>query len=88
MRNDVTEIEPTGRIVLACECGELLILLGGLDDWRSEGHQPSFECGACDSRITLPEQDGDQEQRGRGKAGYRELSIGELVKELKAKKTG
>ena len=87
LRN-ATEIEPTEHTILACGCGELLIVLGGEDEWRSEG-QASFECGACDSRITLPEhEDGDQEQRGQGRAGYRELSIGELVKELKAKKTG
>ena len=86
MRN-VTEIDPTERTILACGCGELLILLGSQDDWRSEG-QASFECGACDSRITLPENDGRQEMQGQGKVDYRTLSVGELVKELKAKRTG
>ena len=81
LRN-VTEIEPTERTILACGCGELLIVLGGEDEWRSEG-QASFECGACDSRITLPEHDERQ-----AKAGYRSLSVGELLEELRAAKTG
>ncbi len=81
MRN-VTDIEPTERTILACGCGELLIVLGGEDEWRSEG-QASFECGACDSRITLPEHDERQEE-----ADYRSLSVGELLEELRAAKTG
>ena len=83
MRN-LTQTEPTPRTILACDCGELLVVLGGEDEWRSEG-RASFECGACDSRITLPEREG---WRGREGAHYRSLSVGELVEELRAKKTG
>jgi hypothetical protein len=80
-----TQIEPTMQsTILACNCGELLIVLGGEDEWVSEG-RTSFECGACDSRITLPEQD---ERRGQERADYRSLSLGELLEELGAKKTG
>lgn len=84
MRN-VTEIEPTDRTILACECGEVLILLGSRDDWRSEEHR-SFECGACGSELTLPEGDGDAGEQQ--ESDRRTLSIGELVKELKAARSG
>ncbi len=77
MRNP-TRIEPTERTILACGCGELLVVLGGEDEWRSEG-MASFECGACDSRITLPEREGRRGQEG---AGYRSLSVEELLEEL------
>ena len=88
MRN-ATEIEPTDRTILACECGELLILLGSRDDWRSEEHA-SFKCGACGSELsfplTLPEGDGDAGELQ--EPDRRSLSIGELVKELKAARSG
>ena len=34
-----------GRIVLECECGERLILLGTEDDWRSRRAIFKCECG-------------------------------------------
>ena len=80
----MTQTEPIQNTILACECGELLVLLGGEDEWRSEG-PASFECGACDSRITLPEHVG---RRGQGGAGYRSLSVEELLEELRRAKTG
>ena len=83
MRN-LAQIVPTERTILACGCGELLVVLGGEDEWRSEG-PASFECGACDSRITLPEREG---RRGRKGADYRSLSIEELLEELGAKNPG
>ena len=84
MRNP-TQIEPAmKRTILACKCGELLVVLGSEDQWRYEG-RTAFECGACDSRITLPER---EDRRGQERAGYRSLSVGELVEELRAKKTG
>jgi hypothetical protein len=74
-----TRIEPTmRRTILACDCGELLVLLGSEDEWRSEG-PTSFECGACDSRITLPDLEG---RRGRKGADYRSLSVKELLEAL------
>ncbi len=30
-------LECSGRIVLDCQCGDRLILLGQEEDWRSEG---------------------------------------------------
>jgi len=85
LRN-LTQIEPTRqRTILACKCGELLVVLGGEDEWRHEGGRTSFECGACDSRITLPEH---EDRRGQEGAGYRSLSVGELLEELRATKTG
>ena len=93
MRN-ATEIEPSERMVVGCGgCGEALILLGGREDWRSEG-RASFVCGACGSELPLP--DGDEHDHGpvgdgrggQAKAGLQGLSIGEYVKALRAKKTG
>ena len=88
---DVTEIEPTGRTVLACECGELLLLLGERDDWRAEG-KASFECGACGSRLSLPDE-GDEREQGddeqeQGRTNLQDLSIGEYVRSLKAARSG
>ena len=73
-----TRTGPTEGTILACKCGELVIVLGGEDEWRSEG-QASFECGACGTKITLPEDEG----RGPEEVGYRAISLGELVKGLK-----
>ena len=39
------------RIVLACKCGERLVLLGLEEDWYSEG-RTTFEC-ECGGEITL-----------------------------------
>lgn len=39
------------RIVLECECGERLILLGFEDDWYSE-LRTAFEC-ECGEELTL-----------------------------------
>ncbi len=77
MRNS-TRTEPTAGTILACRCGQLVIVLGGEDEWRSEG-QASFECGACNAKITLPEDEG----RDPEEVDYRALSLGELIKELK-----
>jgi hypothetical protein len=39
------------RVILECECGERLVLLGLEEDWYSEG-RTTFEC-ECGRRITL-----------------------------------
>ena len=80
LRN-LAEIEPTTiqRAILACKCGELLIVLGGEDEWRSEGPPAVFECGACAAKITLPEDEGREPEE----VDYRALSLGELIKVLK-----
>ena len=64
--------------ILACKCGGLVIILGGEDEWRSEG-QASFECGVCDAKITLPEDEGRDPQE----VDYHAVSLGELIEELK-----
>jgi hypothetical protein len=75
-----TQTEPatTRRMILACNCGELLIVLGGEDEWRSEG-PAVFECGACAAKIALPEDEGREPEE----VDYRALSLGELIKALK-----
>ncbi len=75
-----TRIEPTmRRTILACNCGELVVVLGGEDEWRSEGPAAVFECGACAAKITLPEDEGREPEE----VDYHALSLGELVKMLK-----
>ncbi len=92
LRN-VADIEPSGRIVVACGCGEALILLGRREDWRSEG-RASFECGACGSELSLPDGDepnGGPEDEGqveRAKTDPEDMSIGEYLKALRTQKTG
>lgn len=46
-----SEFEPE-RIVLKCRwCGELLVLIGREEDWRSEGRS-SFQC-ECGENLTI-----------------------------------
>lgn len=39
------------RVVLGCECGERLVLLGLEEDWYAEG-RTTFEC-ECGRKVTL-----------------------------------
>ena len=39
------------RIIHGCRCGEMLVLLGFEDDWRSE-RRTAFEC-ECGEQLTL-----------------------------------
>ncbi len=41
----------SSRIVIQCECGERLVLLGREEDWHSEG-RTAFEC-ECGKKLTL-----------------------------------
>jgi hypothetical protein len=43
-------VTSSGRIILECNCGERLILLGHEDDWRSE--RTVFRC-ECGQSLTL-----------------------------------
>ncbi|MBV9455768.1 MAG: hypothetical protein JOZ19_16895 [Rubrobacter sp.] len=46
-----SEFEPE-RIVLKCRwCGEILVLIGREEDWRSEGRS-SFQC-ECGESLTI-----------------------------------
>ncbi|MCA1715789.1 MAG: hypothetical protein LC781_02660 [Actinobacteria bacterium] len=38
------------QMVLECECGEITVLLGSEDDWRSR--RPVFKC-ECGQKLTL-----------------------------------
>lgn len=51
------EIVPTERIVLACTCGERLVLLGREDDWYAEGRN-AFAC-ECGKELTLADRLGE-----------------------------
>lgn len=97
MRN-VTEIEPTERTVLACECGERLVLLGSRDDWISE-ERTSFECGSCGALVLLdlgdrawqgwPEDDREQAEPWVGSSdGSKDATVRRLIQELKAANMG
>ncbi len=44
-------LECSGRVVLDCQCGDRLILLGQEEDWRSEGRS-DFGC-SCGKKLTL-----------------------------------
>ena len=42
--------EQQQQVVLECECGEITVILGSEDDWRSR--RPVFRC-ECGRRLTL-----------------------------------
>ena len=100
MRN-TTELEPTERIVMGCECGEVLILLGGLDDWVSE-ERTSFECGSCGALVLLDLGDGgwgprawpedaeheDTEPWVGPSDGSKNATVRRLIQELRAAESG
>jgi hypothetical protein len=54
----VQTIDCSGLIVLACSCGERLVLLGREDDWYSEEHL-TFTCD-CGEQLTLANRLADQ----------------------------
>jgi predicted RNA-binding Zn-ribbon protein involved in translation (DUF1610 family) len=62
----ITEIEPSGLVVLECgKCGEKVILLGRKEDWHSEG-RTAFECGDCGATLVLAEHVGEANLGVRG----------------------
>lgn len=58
-----SEMEPSGRIVLECSCGERLVLLGREDDWYAEGRR-TFACG-CGNEITLADRVAEESEIAR-----------------------
>ena len=78
------------RTVLACRCGENLVLLGREEDWYSEGHT-TFECHQCGGPLSLA--DMVDEGRGPNLIGYsdvnrdfdeEDMSVRALIRSLKA----
>ena len=61
-------LDPLGRVVLECVCGEKLVLLGQEQDWREEGCM-IFWC-ECRRELTLTED----------RVSERALAIGELLR--------
>jgi hypothetical protein len=57
----VAEVEPSGRIVLGCGCGERIVLFGREEDWRGEGRL-TFRCAGCGGEVGLAERAGEAEE--------------------------
>ncbi len=45
-------VDCSKAIVLECQCGEKLLLLGRKSDWHSEGRKV-FECVECGNKLSL-----------------------------------
>ncbi len=69
----IAEVEPSGRIVLGCGCGERIVLFGREEDWSDEGRL-AFPCAGCGGEVGLDER--------AEKAGAGDL-IGSLVRKVK-----
>ncbi len=67
----------TERIVLECECGECLILLGPKEDWYSEG-RTIFEC-KCGEYLVLLEEEADDDDESRWLALINDFGTEELA---------
>ena len=50
-------VEFSERIVLECDCGEKMVLLGLEEDWNTRDE--AFECG-CGRKLTLADRDDDE----------------------------
>ena len=50
-------IEFSERMVLECDCGEMIVLLGMQDDWSAQ--ENGFEC-ECGRRVTLADRVDDE----------------------------
>ena len=69
------------QIVLRCECGERLILLGREEDWRSEG-RTIFEC-ECGEKLTLADRFDEKESALAEGFDEEDLSVRELLRSLR-----
>jgi hypothetical protein len=74
----------TNHVVLGCQCGDKLILLGHEEDWYSEG-RTTFECGACGSSLTLVDRL-DEERKPALIGGFDEeaMSVRDLIRSLRS----
>ena len=50
-------VEFSERIVLECDCGEKVVLLGMEDDW--DAHDDAFDC-ECGRKVTLADRADDE----------------------------
>lgn len=54
---DITRVEVSGRLALACGgCGEIILFLGRERDWYepgADGRPRSFLCSGCGQQLTL-----------------------------------
>jgi hypothetical protein len=54
---DITRVEVSGRLALACGgCGEIILFLGRERDWyepSSDGRPRSLTCSGCGAQLTL-----------------------------------
>lgn len=74
----------TGQVVLSCQCGERLVLLGDEEDWYSEG-RTTFECGKCGSDLTLVDLlDEGREPALIGGPDEEAMSVRDLIRSLRA----
>ena len=74
----------TGQVVLGCQCGERLILLGHEEDWYSEG-RTTFECGKCGRNLTLVDRlDGERGPALIGGSDVEDMSVRDLIRSLRA----
>lgn len=74
----------TDRFVLECRCGGSLVLLGPEEDWYAEG-RTTFECPECGGWLTLAEQSNDRQSLDLiGGAGVEDMSVRDLIRNLRA----
>jgi hypothetical protein len=73
----------TDEVVLQCQCGEQLILLGREADWYSEGRN-TFDCGGCGRSNPLTDRLEDPEPSALHGAPHEEAEgISALLRSLK-----
>ncbi len=70
------------RIILECECGERLVLLGFESDWYSEG-RTFFGC-ECGEQLTLADAFDEGEPALADGLDEEALSVRELLRNLKS----
>lgn len=70
------------RLVLECQCGERLVLLGLEEDWYSEG-RTSFEC-ECGQKLTLADRLDEKGPTLVGSSDGEDRSVRELLRSLKS----
>ena len=68
-------------IVLRCECGERLVLLGREEDWYSEG-RTIFEC-ECGEKLTFADRFYEEEPAPADGLDEEALNVRELLRSLR-----